>query len=73
MFLMNKNGNQLVEVLEVEELFNPNRNEITGKSHSGEEMQETRTFPKSEMLFPSGESLPLCWVDPDYREKGNSR
>ena len=69
MFLRHKRRDDLVEVINPDELYNPCRREITGRFHCGEEMQEPETFAKSEMIFPSGESLPRCWLDADYLAK----
>jgi hypothetical protein len=68
MFLMQKNSEQLVEVLSLTDLFNPNHGEIIGRFHAGEEMQDAEKFAKTQMMFPSGESLPQCWLDSGYRE-----
>ena len=68
MFLMQKNSEKLVEVLSLSDLFNPNHDQIVGRFHAGEELQDAESFPKDEMSFPSGEALPLCWLDPHYRE-----
>jgi hypothetical protein len=35
--------------------------------HNGEELQEPHHFSKAELTFPSGEALPRCWVDAQYR------
>ncbi|NJK58841.1 MAG: acetyltransferase [Pleurocapsa sp. SU_5_0] len=67
MFLKQKSSGDLVELLEVENLYNPFKKEILGRFHAGEEMQDPETFLKSELIFPSGEFLPQCWLDPDYR------
>ena len=40
-----------------------------GQYHAGEEMQDPEIFLKSELIFPSGEPLPVCWIDPHYNEK----
>ncbi len=67
MFLMQKATHNLVEVLSTQELFDPFVTEVTAQIHAGEELQEPETFPKSELMFPSGEELPRYWLDPDYR------
>jgi hypothetical protein len=41
---------------------------VVGRFHAGEEMQDPEKFTKKEMLFPSGEELPRCWLDAHYRE-----
>jgi hypothetical protein len=68
MFLKHKKSGDLVEVLTLENIYDPCRQEITGRFHAGEEMQDPETFAKSDLIFPSGESLPLCWLDPKYQE-----
>lgn len=67
MFLQHKRSAALIEVLDPSNLYDPCIDAITGRLHGGEEMQEPESFIKSEMLFPSGEPLPRCWLDPDYR------
>jgi hypothetical protein len=67
MFLMQKNSEKLVEVLSLTDLFNPNHKEIIGRFHAGEEMQDAEKFSKVQMVFPSGEALPQCWLDSAYR------
>ena len=69
MFLQHKRSGNLVEVLNLPNLYDPCQNEIAGRFHSGEDMQDPETFGKAEMIFPSGESLPLYWLDPNYRTK----
>ena len=68
MLLEHRPSGALVEVLTLEDLYNPCRSQITGQSQSGEEMQDPDTFHKSELIFPSGEPLPRCWCDAHYRE-----
>ncbi len=34
---------------------------------AGEELGDPLTFEKADLAFPSGEELPRCWVDPDYK------
>ena len=72
MFLKHKFNGQLVEVLTLDSMYDPCLKEITGRMHAGEEMQDPETFPKSELIFPSGESLPVCWLNPHYREESFS-
>lgn len=68
MFLKNKESGDVVEVLNLEDLFDPNRESIRGRYHAGEELQDPESFPKSVLVFPSGETLPRCWVDAHYRK-----
>jgi hypothetical protein len=68
MFLMQKTTEKLVEVLSLADLFNPNHEQVVGRFHAGEEMQDPEKFNKRDLLFPSGEFLPKCWQDSRYRE-----
>jgi hypothetical protein len=69
MYLRHKPSNDLVEILDLTSLFDPFQNQLQGRFHAGEELQDPAPFAKTELVFPSGESLPRCWVDPQYREK----
>jgi len=67
MFLQHKPSGALIEVLNPSVLFDPCLKMIPGRSHYGEEMQDPEDYPKSELMFPSGEPLPICWLEPNYR------
>jgi len=67
MFLKQKEQGHLLEVLSMKDLINPLHQEIVGRLHYGEELQDPEKFPKSNLVFPSGEALPRCWVDVHYR------
>ncbi len=43
------------------------RETVPGRFHAGEELGDPLTFEKADLAFPSGEELPRCWVDPDYK------
>jgi hypothetical protein len=68
MFLKEKARGHLVEVLDLEELFDPVRTDFTGRLNYGEDLPDPQMFRKSEVSFPSGEALPRCWVDVHYRD-----
>ncbi|WP_456377255.1 acetyltransferase [Thiolapillus sp.] len=67
MFLKEKKSGDLIEVLSISDLIDPFRNSIPGRFHAGEEMGEPKSFFKTELVFPSDEVLPRCWVDPNYK------
>jgi hypothetical protein len=69
MFLKRKTDGHLIEVLGVNDLANPNHKTVVGRLHYGEEMQDPESFAKADLLFPSGEGLPRCWVDVHYRDQ----
>ncbi len=68
MYLKHETTGDLVEVLELDKLFDPFAGEVRGRFHAGEELQEPAAFRKADLAFPSGEPLPRCWTDPHYRE-----
>ena len=67
MFLRDKNSGDLVEVVDVTQLIDPNQESVKAVSHVGEERGDPAMLKKSALSFPSGESLPVCWLDPHYR------
>ena len=67
MFLKDRNSGDLVEVLDTGALFDPCKAELVGRFHAGEEMQDPETFSKANLVFPSDEALPRCWLDPNYK------
>jgi hypothetical protein len=56
----------LVEVLNLQQLFDPFATSVLGRLHAGEELQDPAPLTKAELNFPSGEPLPRCWLDPHY-------
>jgi hypothetical protein len=67
MLLQEKQTGNLVEILDVQALVNPAESAIPGRVQEGQEEQDPESFTKEELVFPSGESLPRCWIDADYR------
>jgi hypothetical protein len=67
MFLQNKSAHTLIKIANIEDLFNPLRQEIIGRSQEGEEEQDPQAYAKQDLVFPSGENLPRCWLDANYR------
>ena len=68
MFLKHAVNGKMVEVLGLNDLFNPNRADLVGRYHVGEELQDAERFTKSDLVFLSDESLPRCWLDVHYRD-----
>lgn len=67
MLLKEKQSGELVKVNEVEQLINPVQDSVTGQIQGGQAEQLPQSFHKSGLIFPSGEDLPRCWSDADYR------
>jgi hypothetical protein len=68
MYLRHKPTSDLVEVLDMAALIDPCSQEVSGRFHAGEELQEPEVYAKEVLCFPSGEPLPRCWLDPDYKQ-----
>ncbi|MTJ54254.1 acetyltransferase [Anabaena sp. UHCC 0253] len=68
MFLQIKNSQDLVKIVNIQELLDPNSEIVHGQDQEGQEEQETDIYQKEELVFPSGEKLPRCWLDAHYRE-----
>jgi hypothetical protein len=68
MLLVHKATGSLVEVLTLPALFNPSESIIVGCDQCGQEAQDPDNYLKSELVFPSGEPLPVCWLNPHYRQ-----
>lgn len=69
MLLAEKSTGHLIEIMDMKTLIDPNRAKVRGSLHYGEEAQDPEPLLKTELAFPSGEPLPVCWTDPDYRQK----
>lgn len=67
MLLQDKQTGTLIEILDVESLVNPAEGHVSGQVQEGEEEQDPEQFAKQGLVFPSGESLPKCWLDAEYR------
>jgi hypothetical protein len=69
MLLKNKKDDGLIEISEVQELIDPFKNQVTGQIQEGQNEQPSEPFNKEDLVFPSGENLPLCWLDSNYKLK----
>ncbi len=69
MYLIHKPSGDPVEILNLDRLFNPLHREVNGRFLVGDRLQAPAAFGKDDLLFPSGESLPRCWISPTYKDK----
>lgn len=69
MLLKNKQNDGLIEISAVDELIDPFKDKVTGQTQAGQNEQPSEAFNKQDLVFPSGESLPLCWVDSNYKSQ----
>ncbi|KLV07944.1 MULTISPECIES: hypothetical protein [Photobacterium] len=68
MFLKESRTGDLVDVIDMASLINPFSNEVTVQYQSGEDLADPVSVDKQYLAFPSGESLPECWVNGYYRK-----
>lgn len=69
MFVKQRQDETLIQVLNTDELIDPFKDSVEGRQKAGEEVQPAQQYEKSQLIFPSGESLPQCWTDPNYHSK----
>jgi hypothetical protein len=69
MFLQEFSSGNLIRIQNVEELIDPFAEHLIGCVQSGEEEQEPRDFSKTDLCFPSGEPLPDCWKNPEWKRQ----
>ncbi|MDX8398329.1 MAG: acetyltransferase [Mariprofundaceae bacterium] len=67
MFLKDVGNGDLVDVLDVSALFNPNALAVQVRYQAGEEQGDPVDAVKTKLVFPSGEALPECWKNAHYR------
>lgn len=67
MLLQDKETGNLVEVMDLQSLINPNNSEIVIQVQAGQEEQNPEPMRKENLSFASGEDLPLCWLDVNYK------
>ncbi|MBE9044446.1 acetyltransferase [Pleurocapsales cyanobacterium LEGE 10410] len=69
MLLKSQKADGLIQIQEVNELIDPFKEEIMGQVQAGQNEQPPEPFKKSDLVFPSGEKLPQCWMDSNYKSK----
>lgn len=67
MLLQEKETGNLLEILDIQLLIDPTEEAVPAKDQAGQEEQDPEKFAKSNLVFPSGEDLPRCWLDANYR------
>lgn len=68
MFLKDSTNGHLIEVLDATALFDPSETHFEGRYNWGEDLPDPEPFAKANVIFPSGEPLPQCWLDMHYRD-----
>jgi hypothetical protein len=69
MLLQEKETGNLLEVIDIQLLIDPNEEAVAARDQAGQEEQDPEKFAKTNLVFPSGEALPQCWVDANYRTR----
>ena len=69
MLLKNKQSGDLIKIQGIEELIDPMKDAVQGKPQGGQNEQPSESIAKKNLVFPSGEDLPACWLDSEYRMK----
>jgi hypothetical protein len=67
MLLKHKEMGTLIEIHDIESLINPAVDKVEGQDQAGQEEQDPTPFVKTNLTFPSGEELPRCWLDANYK------
>ncbi len=67
MLLKDKQTGDLVKVLDTDALIDPSKSTISARFQAGQEEQDPEEFAKDALVFPSDETLPQCWKDPNYQ------
>lgn len=68
MLLQEKETGNLLEILDVQVLTDPTEASVPTRDQAGQEEQDPERIAKTSLVFPSGESLPRCWIDADYKK-----
>ncbi|WP_298442194.1 acetyltransferase [uncultured Ferrimonas sp.] len=67
MLLREQNSGDLVEVIHEPDLLNPFVQQIQVQYQCGQDLADPEVCDKSALAFPSGETLPQCWLNGHYR------
>ena len=68
MFLKDRRTDDLVRILDLDGLLDPQQECVLGRDQAGEEEQDPLLYSKEQLAFPSDEPLPRCWTHVHYRE-----
>jgi hypothetical protein len=68
MYLKHVPSGDLIEIIDLPDVINPASPTIRARSYTDENIRRAENFLKTELAFPSGEPLPLCWIDSRYNE-----
>jgi len=66
MFMMERESANLLKIENIEALWDPFESQLMARSQAGEEEQPSSPVDKQKLVFPSGEELPECWINPNF-------
>lgn len=69
MFMKEKRSGDLIRVRDQNQLISPLESSVRGCRQAGEEEQDEAVFAKHDLVFPSGEPLPVSWTDAKFNLK----
>ncbi|SHG95590.1 acetyltransferase [Ferrimonas marina] len=69
MLLRERYSGDLVEVIDSHALVNPFADRVSVQFQCGQDLADPEMCDKRALTFPSGEGLPECWVNGNYRSK----
>ena len=61
-YLKHVPSSELVEVIDLQDVINPASTTVLARSYRNDMQQRAERYPKIELVFPSGEALPACWI-----------
>ena len=67
MYLKHIPTGDIVQVIDLQDVVNPHSPTVRAKVHDSERTQQPENILKSELVFLSGETLPLCWMDGTFK------
>jgi len=69
MYLKHTPSGELVEVIDLQDVVTPYSSSVLARSYRNDKQQKAERVPKQELVFPSGEALPICWTQKAFHER----
>jgi len=69
MYLKHTLNDELVEVIDLQDVVSPFASSVLARSYRNDKQQKPERVPKYELVFPSGEALPVCWTQKSFHER----
>lgn len=62
MYLKYIQTGELIEIIDLQDVIDPSALMVRARRYLDDRMQRAEFFVKTELVFPSDEPLPLCWI-----------